>query len=602
MALGFRRNEMKKRLISLLLALVMILACLAGCSAKDDDEAVEDINEEASASAMTLVMYLLSEEKVSDEQANAVETAINKITKSKFKTQLDLRFYTADEYYTKLDEAFAARRAAEEAGLIASVDTEETTEEETFENEWGVSEIKYPSVASYQVDMFYLGGYANYNKYMDMGMLQRLDEELTSASKKLSAYISTPFLTYMKTANNGTYALPTNTAIGEYSYLLLSKEALAATNYDTDEGLKTFTSLTADGVKDYLEDIAAYHTGYQPLYVGKDGDNTISQDVLASTGVYYWGIGEDGVFNDSFSLLASTAATGKYGTKTTSYMDGMYSVLGDESAFVGQLKTVKKYYKDYTYDSAEAATAFANGKAAVAYIKGGADIPDVYADKYVAIPVGMPTLRTEDLYENMFAVTTYSANTSRSMEIITYLNTNEDMRNLLQYGILDEDYELVDSDYKDENGTPYKVAKLIPNDDGSYDYVMDINKTGNTLIAYCSEGQNPALISYIKEQNNVSLVSVTMGFMPDYNDMELDAEAFKKLREESAAVLKELLECEYDDYDEKVAELESRVDDVISALSLFAEPSDDDNACGLAYLYEQWGIAMKIYEKPAEEV
>ena len=153
-----RKKNLYRSMLALLLALVMILACLAGCSAKDDDEAVEDINEEASASAMTLVMYLLSEEKVSDEQANAVETAINKITKSKFKTQLDLRFYTADEYYTKLDEAFAARRAAEEAGLIASVDTEETTEEETFENEWGVSEIKYPSVAD-GVNIILIGCY-----------------------------------------------------------------------------------------------------------------------------------------------------------------------------------------------------------------------------------------------------------------------------------------------------------------------------------------------------------------------------------------------------------------------------------------------------------
>ena len=140
---------MKKKLICLLLALVMVVACFAGCGAKDDQEAVDDINEEASASAMTLVMYLMSEEEVSEEQANAIETEVNRITKSKFKTQLDLRFYTPDKYYEALETAFAERKAAEEAGLIIAPVEDESTEEETYEDEWGVSQIKYPSVSDY---------------------------------------------------------------------------------------------------------------------------------------------------------------------------------------------------------------------------------------------------------------------------------------------------------------------------------------------------------------------------------------------------------------------------------------------------------------------
>ena len=72
--------------------------------------------------------------------ADAIELAVNRITKAKFKTQLELSFFTADEYYEKLEASFAAREEAEAAGLIkAPVADEESTEEETFENEWGVA-------------------------------------------------------------------------------------------------------------------------------------------------------------------------------------------------------------------------------------------------------------------------------------------------------------------------------------------------------------------------------------------------------------------------------------------------------------------------------
>ncbi len=594
---------MKKKLICLLLAVVMLAACFAGCGAKDDEEAVADINEQASASAMTLVMYLMSEEEVSEDQVNAIETAVNKITKSKFKTQLELRFYTPDEYYEALEASFAARKDAEDKGLIAAPKKDdESTEEETYEDEWGVSQIKYPTVADYQVDIFYLGGYANYNKYMDMGMLQRLDEELTSSSKKLSAYISTPYLTYMKSANDGTYAIPTNTAIGEYTYLLLNKDALADFDRDTAEGLKEFKSFTSAETKAFLEEVYGYKlngTDKTDKYTHALYSN-LSQDVLASTGVYYWSVDAEGNLTNSFSAMASDITAGAaYGDKS-SYL-GMSSVL--DTAFADQLKTVKEYAKNYNFTSGEAAAAFAKGDVAVACIKGGAEIPSMYAENYEAVVIGAPTLNTVDLYDNMFAVSSYTANTSRSMEIITYLNTNEDFRNLLQYGILDEDYQLVDSDYTDEEGNPYKVVEMLKNDDDEYDYVMDINKTGNTLIAYCTEGENPAIKDFIKQQNIDSVPSLTMGYRMDYKDLNVNAEALTELKALSDKVLKELLACDYDRYDEKVNELKNEIasNEGFMALNMDVAPLKAEDACGLRYSYTEWAVEKKIYERPKEE-
>ena len=75
---------MSKRLFSLLICIIMVLTCFVGCK-KDTDEAIEDTTDEASKSTHTVAMHLMSEEEVSDEQTAAIQDAVNKITKSKFK-------------------------------------------------------------------------------------------------------------------------------------------------------------------------------------------------------------------------------------------------------------------------------------------------------------------------------------------------------------------------------------------------------------------------------------------------------------------------------------------------------------------------------------
>ncbi|MBR4014496.1 MAG: hypothetical protein IKJ00_09430 [Clostridia bacterium] len=592
---------MKKRLLCLLLCVVMVAACLAGCSKKDDDEAIEDVNKEASESAMTLSMYLLSEEEVSEEQADKIEAAVNKITKSKFKTQLELNFFTADEYYEKLEESFAARAEAEAAGLISQPTAEdETAEDETFENEWGLAEIKYPTIAGYQVDIFYVGGYDKFAEYMEMNMLSNLNEELSSASKELNSYITPQYLSYTKSLNNGTYAIPTNAAIGEYTYLLLNKEALAQYSYDTDAGINALKSsgITGEAIQTFIREAsdASATKKYVPFY------SDLTDVELASTGVHYWGVDADGHVSDKFSLLASTYnISAKYGTKD-SFMDNMGSVL--DTAFVDQLKVVK----GYTKGSAEQ---FANGEVAVACVQGGAEIPSQYADKYEAVVIGKPTLKTDDIYKDMFAVTSYTTSVSRSMEIVTYLNTNADFRNLILYGIEDENYELVNSDYKSADGEYIKVVRRL-----NEDYMMDANKTGNTLITYSLEGENPTLKDFIKEQNNDVVIDLIMGFRYSHNDLTADAEKLQQLRTVSEKVEKMLNECDAEDLVEIADPAEGAEKDVITqikeilvgeegacvyALSDNTAPAEDATVAGLRYLYEEWGISKKIYERPAEE-
>ena len=598
---------MKKRILCLLLCVVMLAACLAGCGKKTEEEAIDDVNKEASESAMTLAMYLLCEEEMSEEQQAKIEEAVNKITKSKFKTRLDLRFYTADEYYTKLEEAFAARTEAEAAGLISQpvVNEDETTEEETVMNEYGFAEIAYPDIANYQVDIFYLGGYEKFAEYMEMNMLQNLNEELSSASKKLNEYISAPYLTYMKSVNKGTYAIPTNKAIGEYTYLLINKEALADQSYNTDAGIKDFTSMTDADLAKFLGEISAYRADkYVPIYTNLSnielataGTTFLTNDAgeTIEYGIKYWGIGEDGQLAGDFSLIGSNYnVSGAYG-KTASYMESVGDLM-KSTAFNTQFSAIMDYQENGYF----AADMTVDGKdAAVMCLKGGAELPSVYADKYEAVVIGKPTITTEALYEDMFAVASYTTSTSRSMEIITYLNTNEDFRNLLLYGIEGENYELVDSDYEDENGAAIKVVRRL-----NEDYMMDPEKLGNTLIGYVLEGENPMMKDFIMEQNTSAVVSTIMGFRLDYNDLIVETEKLETLRAISQTAKEKLNACTFETYEAVMAEIDAIYKEnaeVINALSSYAEPADETTPTGIGYVYQQWAIANKLYTPPAEE-
>ena len=572
---------MKKKLICLLLCLVFVLSCLFGCANKSDEEAAENITEEASESAMTLAMYLMCDEVPSEDQQEAISYAVNKITKSKFKTQLKLFFYTEAEYYEKLDAAFAARKEAEAAGKISGKnEADAPKEDQTIVNDWGVTEIKYPEIDSYQVDIFYMGGYDNYLKYSEASMLSDINTELTGASKLLNDYMFPEYLSYMKSLNGGMFAVPTNATVGEYTYLLVNKKLADKFSFDTPNGYASLTSPTCDAIVSLLDDVAAMdggnaiNPGYVPMYTN------LAQYELASIGkdsaTKFWTVDENGKFVEGFSVLGSEYDPSEsYGSKS-SYLN-MGSILKADSPFVQRLGQVKEYYSK-NYVTADATT-LENGTAAVACIKGGADIPDIYSENYEAVVIGNPTFTADDVYSNMFAVSSYSASVNRSMKIITHLNTDEEFRNLILYGI-EKGYE-VELEKKvfaadgtpvlDANGKQVKETVTIP---ANYEksvykditgheytvitrlnksYMMPMDKTGNILLAYGEVDEDGNVITLVKKdyatmQNSDAVVSTTIGFTPNYGGMTFDMTAMDIVRGASAEILAALEAMTYEEY------------------------------------------------------
>ena len=587
---------MKMRLICLLLSVVMLLACLAGCAKKTDEEVKDDITEEASASTITLSMYLMSEAPVSAEQAAKIEAAVNKITKAKFKTQMKLTFLTADQYYTVLEQNIALQE--QNIGNYDNVaSSDETTEPETqWNEELQVVELKYPTIQPYQVDIFYFNGQEKFEDYFAKEYLTRLDEELSSASKSIKSYITPAYLTHMKSLADGTYAVPSNKPIGEYTYLLLNKEALAETQFAASDG---FTSATCDNVQDLLDMIATnveWSDKYVPLYSSEG-----VLDVDAISDFQYWGVDENGNLSNSFSVMGGAIDTSKkYGKEGA--LSPVGNIFADNSSFVNQLKTLKLYQKNGYYND----EAVKGGKDfAVGYVKGGADLVLEYGDKYEMVVIDAPTLTTEDLYKDMFGVSAYTSNVSRSMEILTYLYTNEDFRNLILYGIEGENYEVIKSELKDVNGEIYPLIRVL-NDD----YKMSADKTGNVLIATPLVGEQANRIEYYKQQNMDAIVAQNICFDLDYyEDIKVDMDKLLEVRKLSETIYKELLECDYDGLAELIAAKKKQVNDdknvsfhtnIMNNNLDDEENEDPEKLTSLTFIYYTWLEELKIYIPPKE--
>lgn len=598
---------MKKKLLCLLLSVLMLLSvALTACGKKDDEEALDDITDKASASAVTLSMYLMSEEPVSAEQEKLIEEAVNNITKAKFKVKLDLTFLTPNEYYTVLEENLELQ--AENAYLY-NTDEEEVaqTEPETEKDELGIETLKYPALRENQVDIFYFSGYDKYKTYADNEYLHMLNEAVDGESKALKSYIAPALLEYTKSVNDGIYALPNNRALGEYTYLLLNKTVLDEMYYDTVNS--EFTSLTCDNVRDILAYVADINTNpnansalagkYVPLH-----SFTGEIDVL---NYQYWGVDENGLLSNKFSLLGGSINPA-WSYKTKNAYSEVKSIFEDE-AFTSQYAILEQYRQlGYYNEAAVNAEDPAQKKDfAVGYIKGGKEIETLYGDKYEVVPVAMPTLYTQDLYENMYGVSAYTVDLNRSMSVLTYLNTNEEFRNLIAYGIEGEHYELVETTVVNDDGseTVYKQVKAAPNNT----YKMDVNKTGNVLLAYTTVDQDPLLREYAKDQNRDVKPSYTMGLQVDYDGLEVNMEYFHGIAAASAQAF-ETMKTQSQDLQtvqDSIGTIKINTNttlaiglqfmkDQTKAVGMFA----GDTRCSFAYMYYTWLTDNGIYVEESE--
>lgn len=531
---------MGKRILSLLLCLLMFGACLAGCSKKDDD--IDNITEEGSAKTATIAMHLMSESKVSDEQAAEIQNAVNKITKSKFKTQLVLHFYTEDEYYVALEKAYADKKNAgkDQSGAAAGDAEGAVTEEETFLDEHGVAQLKYPTIPDYQVDIFYLGGYDKLTEYIKKDMLTELSAQVENY-KNIKSFMTPGYLEGVNALCNGIYGIPANEPVGEYTYMLLNKDIIKKYSHVA----RDFDSLLGSRTAGLLDIVKKYEPDYVPLRSFTDSGEL----EIANFG--FFGIDASGNFNDTeFSILG-----GSYDPNWKYLVEGQYipcKNVFESETFTTSLRTLIDY-KTKGYYGTEAD---ANKDFAVGYIKGGIELIEEYSDKYEVVVLETPTVRPEHLFNNMFAISSFTSDADRSMQIISYLYTNSDFRNLLLYGIEGTNYELENSEMKDANGDLYKVVKRL-----NENYMMAPEKTGNVLLAIPTVDQAPNLRELYKQQNLDSTISLTLGFSAKYKNLVLSEFHVNYVRDKSKEIINKIKSFE------TVEEFDTYIEDLKKSLS-----------------------------------
>jgi hypothetical protein len=213
-----------------------------------------------------------------------------------------------------------------------------------------------------------------------------------------------------------------------------------------------------------------------------------------------------------------------------------------KKAFSKQLLS-NKLYEELGYFQSEVAE---DAECAIKIVHGGAELERIYGEEYEMVVLESPCADTKTLFDSMFAVGGYSDNVTRAMEIITYINTNPELRNLLQYGIENVNYTL------DENG------QVVYTDTNKY--WMDINKTGNVFIAHTLEGMDPDIWQYGMKQNRDATIDLTLGFSFKEEADSIDTEIIKRIKAISEDVESRIAACET--YEELSALVESFNDEL----------------------------------------
>jgi len=588
-----------KRLLCLFLALLMLLSLsLVSCDQKEDEEADVDTN----TGAKTITLRIISEKKVcnnneelaaylKDECGNdkesakykamletmkayqAVEDEIAKKTKSDFKTNVDILFYTEDEYVELLEVAMEQyaleQKNAEEAERalekyikeyrswlaskgypaeeysdsaiakafyktfpeyepykdFSSKGSGSTAEDQYVKNELGISELVFPEADKNQLDIVYISGYDMYMRYVENEWITSLNSLIGTTGLQLTYNISPTLLNGVRVGGD-IYAIPNNVQIGEYTYMLVDKEL--ATQYK--HTYSSFSNIADCDV--FVNDIYENHKDILPI------DSTFKE--CMDLFVWYWNVvptvdEETGaikyVIDDSnkFSVLGKFYDDpSKVGRGTIDL--GFNSLLADKD-YRDTLLCLREYELKGCYNKGKgenrknAAISFVdNGTYAMYreafFDKNGNPKSEndsdygVYTDKngkeYFLYVAKYPQAGNEELYGNMFAISANSKNTQACMEVINLINTDSSVRNLLQYGIKQ-------GEHKDGQTPNYAIDEQTGVLKRLNDlYMMKIERTGNCFIAYPEEGLSPDYWEDAKAQNNHAVIHPLMGF--DFNE------------------------------------------------------------------------------------
>ncbi len=490
---------MKKRIISLALCLLMLTVVVftAACGNEEDPEGTLTIDGTKDARAMTLSIWGIKGEGTTDEAVAMVEAAMSKLSEAQYNTAIDLILLEEDEYEAKLEEymdeiqarkdaekeAEAARKKAEKEAkakgeTLATEKAPETTAntgDETAVDENGLIFTVYPEVEENQLDIFLITDFEMLMKFNEKEVISAIDNQINGESKLIKSYVHPSLISAAKIGGK-TLAVINQQLVGDYTYMLVNKELLDKYYWDIDD------IATISDAYLFIRDVERAEPEYQPIvgdlsplncnYFSPNGDKTIFGSMLDTTAVY----------GDDFKPAIIFQST--------------------------YWRNYTKLYSNLKLNGCIGSETFTpEDKFGVGILKGDADDLKPYTDKYHVVTLQAPQGTTENLFNGMFAVSTYTKDVARSTEILTYLNTRAEFRNLFGYGIEDVHYTL------DDEGRLTKISD---------DYNMKLEYTGNCFIAYAPNGETMEYWDMAKEHNQELVLSPYFRFEITEEDIDME--------------------------------------------------------------------------------
>ncbi|MBQ7982424.1 MAG: hypothetical protein IJ302_02560 [Clostridia bacterium] len=476
---------MKKKFISLALLAGLVLSSFTACGASETDE---DVLAEAETRTATITLTAITGDSTTPDAIEAVQKAMNKLTKSEYKTQVILQLKTEDEYEefiasqvelieaeilaeeeaaAKAKEEAKAKKEAEKAAnankknrskwtTTTKAETEETTADtqEMTLDEYGREVAKYPELEGTSLDIVFVTGLDMLQDFVEKEYLQDISSELTSNSKILNKYIYPTFLNAGK-VDGSTYAVVNNRLMGEYTYLLIDREL--ADKYELDaEAVTKLLDCEAflDAVKAGEPDVVPLSEAVDLNYVQYvTGERTVIGNVIKP------------------NFTTATKAIPKNLFGVSDWVD--HNILMDKLEDGGYIGEGDRY--------------------AIEVRKGYITTPEEenWEENYYVVEYEKPIAKDETVFTGMFAVSAYASDLERCMEIITMLNTDGDLRNIYAYGVEGENWEL------NEDGSVHML-----NDDWS----MNFYHSGNTFVGNAPESL-PANYAEIGKLQNIETLT-----------------------------------------------------------------------------------------------
>ncbi len=492
-----------KRILSLLLCLVLLTMALASCG--DDAPTTTKVDRPN----LTLRMAMVVDDKTTAEGVAAMQKAFNDECKVLLSTQVVFECIKASEY--------KERMTAIMQGVEAARKQANANKEDNMANGGVVDVNAYPDAKDTQFDILLIADEEMYREFVEEGWIVGLKGYLNSNFKVTATKILAPVRT-AATLDGELYGIPANKAYGTYQYVVVNNEALAEYNINAADitsladayGILTSMKYaTGNGMK--LADWQAKYDDFAVIAAKEEDFNTPNVKFLSRDFTTPSFIGSSFSFSTSISnMLANKAKnllkdenytrflTMKYDAKKSGYFG-----TGDE--------------KDFLIGLAEGDYALRNSK-----------------EGYTFCPIMLPEVAAEEVFGGMLAVSTFSVDQKRSMEIVQEFMTNATGADLLNIALFGDET----TNYFMENGAV--KYRNMSNFGAHKDYLF-----GNLReFAYPCADYGQTADTYL---NAAAQIADTANRTPLFNEdfaayfAEIDAEKWQTVDELSAAAMDTLM-------------------------------------------------------------